>query len=136
MPAIDSMGRGELQRLALSARKRLRNAELDKARMGVRATAVAVGAGAAGVMGYVMGGLEKEASLLTEAQLKEDDPTQIAGIDIDLGVGLLLTIGGVVMSGKTSTRKAGEFVEAAGTGILSGYAYTYGFTLGQEADAV
>jgi N-acetylmuramic acid 6-phosphate (MurNAc-6-P) etherase len=134
MPAIDNMGRGELQKLALNARRRLRNAELDKARIGMRAGAVVIGAGAAGVMGYVMGGLEKEAEGLTEAELAENDPTKVVGIDIDLGVGLLLTIGGVVMAGKASTRKFGTFVESAGTGILSGYAYTYGHSMGMEAD--
>lgn len=135
MPAIDSMGRGELQKLALNARRRLRNAELDKARMGMRAAAVAVGAGAAGVMGYIMGGLEKEAAAMTEAELAESDPTKVIGIDIDLGVGLLLTVGGVAMAGKASTRKVGSFLESAGTGILSAYAYTYGHSLGMEDEA-
>ena len=128
------MGRSDLQRLAVNARKRLRNAELDKARMGTRAAAVFVGAGAAGAMGYVMGGLNRQA--VDDQTLDTDeDPTKIAGIDIDLAVGLGATIIGVVMSGKSSTRKAGGFVEAAGTGILSGYAYTYGHSMGMEADA-
>ena len=134
MPALDQMSRTDLTNLALRARKKLRNAELDKTRIGQRALAVAVGGGAAGLMGYVMGGLEQEALGMTEAELAEKDPTKLVGIDLDLVVGLLATVVGVAMAGKTSTRKAGEYVEAAGTGILSGYAYTYGHSMGMEAE--
>ncbi len=134
MPALDHISRQDLQKLATNARKRLRNAEMDKARMGQRAMAVGVGAGAAGIMGYVMGGLAKEAEGLTESELEESDPTKIAGIHLDLAIGLVTTVVGVAMSGKSTTRKAGEFVEAAGTGILSGYAYTYGYDMGKEAE--
>jgi pseudouridine-5'-phosphate glycosidase len=125
------MSRQDLQGLAVRARKKLRNAELDKARMGQRAAAVAIGAGAAGLMGYVMGGLRKDNP---EKLGTDEDPTKIAGVDLDLAVGLAATVAGVVMSGKTSTRRAGEFVEAAGTGILAFYAGTWGHSLGMEEE--
>lgn len=134
MPALDQMGRSELQKLAVNARKRLRNAELDKARMGQRALAVGVGAGAAWGMGYIMGGLNKQA--VEEGTLDTDeDPTKLAGVAIDVWAGLGFTIAGVVMSGKAgSTRLAGSYLEAAGTGILSSVAYTYGHSMGMEAE--
>ncbi len=133
MPALDSMGRTDLQKLAVNARKRLRNAEMDKARMGQRALAVGIGSGAAGLMGYVMGGLNAQAEKDNTVDTDED-PTKLMGIDLDLVVGLVTTIAGVAMSGKSSQRKTGEFVQAAGTGVLAGYFYTYGHSMGKEAE--
>jgi hypothetical protein len=129
MADIDRLPHADVVALARRARSRIRNAELDRERMTRRVMAVGVGGGAALAMGYIMGGLSQEPGAGTGG---EDDPTKIAGIDIDLLTGIAATAVGVAMSGKASTRKAGELVEAAGTGILSGVAYTYGQQMGAE----
>ena len=135
MPALDNLGRSDLQKLAINARKKLRNAELDKARLGTRIGAVLVGSGAAGAMGYVMGGLNRQGDE-DKTLGTDEDPTKIAGIDIDLAAGLGITAIGVYLSAKgPKSRQVGEFVEAAGTGILSGYAYTWGHSMGMETEA-
>lgn len=125
------MSRQDLSKLAMNARRRLRNAEADKARMGQRALAVVVGGGAAAAMGYIMGGLSQEAGAGSGG---EDDPTLLFGLNLDLVAGLGITTIGVLMGAKSSTRRYGEYVEAAGTGILSGFAYTYGYSIGEEKE--
>ncbi len=122
---------GDVVALATRARNRIRNAELDRERMTQRAMAVGIGSAAALGMGYVMRGLDDEAASAGTTDTDED-PSLIAGVGIDLLAGLAGTVVGVVMSGKPSTRKAGELIEAAGTGVLAGVAYQYGYEMGGE----
>lgn len=123
---------GDVVALATRARNKIRNAELDKARITQRAMAVGVGSAAALGMGYVMRGLDDEAAEAGTTGEAEDPSLLFGVVPIDLAGGLVATTIGVVMSGKPSTRKAGELLEAAGSGIINGVAYQYGYDMGGE----
>ncbi len=123
---------GDVVNLANRARTKIRNAELDRERITQRAMAVGIGSAAALGMGYVMRGLDDEASAAGTTGTDEDPSLLFGFMPIDLAGGLVATGVGVVMSGKPSTRKAGELLEAAGSGIINGVAYAYGYEMGGE----
>jgi hypothetical protein len=132
MSEIEKLDKQKLVQLAKGMRNRARNMALDKQRMASRVTNVAVGAGASFVVGYFMGG--KEAEYLTVAAEVEagtaEDPRKVMGIDIDLLLGL--GVSGLGVTGLAG-KKASDLCEAAGTGILAGYAYARGSQAGLES---
>lgn len=134
MPEIDKLDRNSAIDLAKRMRNKARNIELNKAKMMQRLGATAVGAAAAGAMGYYMGTLEHEWEQAGSPE--DDDPRKLGGvIDLDLAVGLGVTAVGIAMSGSKKTESPGQYVEAAGSHIIAGWAYSRGATAGKEAAA-
>lgn len=138
MADIDKLGRGEAIELARKMRNKVRNIAVDKDKLTKRITTTAVAAGAAYGVAYWMG--QAEADYLANKGAIDagsaEDPRKIAGIDKDLLIGVGLTavglLGGAAKgAGKVGT--AGDVIESAGVGILSGYAYSKGLTHGLEA---
>ena len=123
---------GDVVALATRARNKLRNAEMDKARITERAMAVGIGSAAALGAGYVMAGLDADAETAGSTGTDEDPSLLFGFAPVDLVGGLVATAAGVFMSGKPSTRKVGELLEAAGSGIVNGVAYQYGYEMGGE----
>lgn len=134
MPEIDKMDRNSAIDLAKRMRNKARNLELNKGRMMTRLGATGVAMGAAGGMGYYMGTLTYEWQQAGSPE--DDDPRKLGGVlDLDLAAGLVVTGLGIVMAGSKKSEKAGEYVEAAGTGILSGWAFSRAMSMGLEAAA-
>lgn len=141
---IDKLGRNEAISLAKKMRQRARNLSMDKQRMSQRAIAVGVGAVSAYGVGMWMGskmhdflelgGPGNSSVQAAEDALKADasleDPRKIAGIDADLLLGLAAT--GLGVSGLAG-RQASDLIEAAGAGVLAGYAYSKGAQAGLES---
>lgn len=112
--------RDKLERVALQARRQLRNQSLDVKRMKQRGLALLAGGIGAAIVGFVMGSRMREKDLNVaniEAGLA-DDPTKVFGVDLDLVVGGGITLVGIVAQGSASTRDIGEYVESAGHGAL------------------
>lgn len=134
MAEIDKLDRNSAIDLAKRMRNKARNIELNKTRMMTRLGTAAISAAAAGGMGYYMGGLEHEWEVA--GMPEEGDPRKLGDmIDIDLAAGLAVTGVGIAMAGTKKSEKAGEYVEAAGVGILAGWAYSRGSSAGKEAAA-
>lgn len=139
MADIDKLGRGEAIELARKMRNKVRNIAVDKDKLTKRITTTAVAAGAAYGVAYWMG--QAEADYLANKGAIDagsaEDPRKIAGMDKDLLIGLALTgvglLGGSAKGGGKVGQGAGDVAEAAGVGILSGYAYMKGLTHGVEA---
>ena len=134
MPEIDKMDRNSAIDLAKRMRNKARNLELNKSRMMTRVGASVVSGLAAGGVGYYMGTLEHEWEQAGSPE--DDDPRKLGGmVDLDLAIGLGVTAVGILMAGSKKSEKAGEYVEAAGTGVISGWAYSRGASMGKEAAA-
>lgn len=133
--AIEKLPREQLAKMAVNMRRRARNEALDRARMVQRLLAVGVGTGAAYGMGMFMAGKEKEYA--TNAAAIEagtmEDPRKLAGVDIEIVAGGGASLLGIVLQGKSGSRKIGEIAEAAGVGVLSFWAGQKGLKAGMEA---
>lgn len=135
MSQLERLDHKSLVQMNVRNRKALRNAEMAWNRVGGRLIATVAGAGAAYAAGAFMHSATKQGK--EEGTLGgTEDPTKLAGIDKDLAAGLGITLLGVLASGKKGKiAKFGQYIEAAGTGILSGYAYTLGYSMAGDADA-
>lgn len=144
MSELDKLSRNDAITALKKMRNRARNAALDKQRFSRRAVATALQAGSAFAMGWFMGGREHEfRQALAAAGLDPsnppdtlpegfEDPRKIAGIDIDLAIGLGLTVGS--LTGMLGS-KMSDMLESVGTGVLAGYAYMRGSNEGAAAAA-
>lgn len=115
--------------MALNMRRRARNEAMNKQIMFKRLLNIGVGGGAAWAMGGFMADKQKE-YLKIAAEVKagtKEDPRKLMGIDTEIVVGGIASIGGVVMQGKSGTRFYGELAESAGLGVLCFYAGKKGF---------
>lgn len=138
---IDKLDRTSAIELAKRLRNKYRNVSLDKSRLATRIGATIAGVGGAYVMGHYMGGLQHEYELNASAidAGTMEDPRKMAGVDIDLLVGLGLTLAGLAMQGllggksRKGAGMAADLVEAGGNGILAGYAFSAGATAGKES---
>jgi hypothetical protein len=138
---IDKLDRQSAIELAKRLRARYRNVSLDKTRLAQRIGASVAAVGGAYVMGHYMGGLQHEYDMNAAAidAGTMEDPRKVAGIDIDLLVGLGMTLAGLGMQGllggksRKGAGMAADLVEAAGNGILAGYAFSAGATAGKES---
>lgn len=141
MAQVDSLDRKSAIDLAKRMRSKARNVALDRERLVRRVGAVVAAGVGAYVVGHYMGGLQHEYEMNAVAidNGTMEDPRKIAGIDIDLLAGLVLTGVGLGMQGAFGKRKsvgmAADIVEGAGTGVLAGYAYSMGASAGKEAAA-
>lgn len=117
--ALRAVPREKLESMAMNMRRKARNAALDRQRITHRIMTGVVGAGSAFGMGYLMG-----------SRQAAGESTDIGGVDMELVIGGVTTLGGVLLQGKGKTAKAGEFLEAAGMGVLAYYAGSRGEQLG------
>ena len=122
--AIQTVPRGHLEKMAMNMRKKARNADMDRQRMGRRLMTAVVGAGSAFAMGMYVG-----------SQAKAGKPTDYGGVDVELIAGGALAAGGIVLQGRPKLAKAGEFLEASGMGVLAYYAGSRGEQMGADAGA-
>ncbi len=127
MAEIDRLDRGSAIELLKKMRSRSRNLKLDKDRVAKRLMASGISAGSAFGMGYLMGDLQK--GWEEKGSPKDEDPRVIAGIDMDLLVGLVFTLAGV--SG-VAGKQTSDLIESAGIGVLAGWAYKSGEDMGLE----
>lgn len=125
----------DYKKIAGQLKSQIRNAELNKEKMGRRLSALAFGAAGAGGMGFAMGKLYKKG--LTEATLGTDkDPTKVGPVPIPLLVGGVASGIGLVAGGLTKSKKlawVNDAVEAAGSHIVGGYLYQKAFEEAQKA---
>lgn len=136
MSEIDRLGRSDAIATLKKLRSRARNQKLDADRAKKALMSTGVRTAAAFGAGYYMGGLEHDWQQLVaekgEEEAAAEDPRKVAGIDIDLLGGLALTfLGGSGTMGKA----ASDIIQPAGEGILSGWAFSTGASMGQEAAA-
>lgn len=136
MAEIDKLDRRNAIELAKRMRNKMRNLDMDRQRLTERLIAIGIGATAAYAMGWYMGGLEYEyqqnAAAIDAGTM--EDPRKVAGVDLDLLVGLGLTAVGVFGGGFLKKGKVlSAAVESAGTHILAGYAYSMGMDSGMES---
>jgi hypothetical protein len=126
--SLSLMPRDQLERQALLMRRRARNADMERGRVRRRLMTAAVGAGAAYATGFVVG-----------RRMAQGLPTQYSGVDLELVVGGMGALGGILMQGAFVKTKgasaAGEFLEAGGMGVLAYYAGSRGESHGEHSIA-
>ncbi len=122
--ALRAVPREHLERMAMNMRRKARNQALDRTRMQRRLMTAVVGAGAAYGTGFLVG-----------SRVKAGEPTDIAGVDMELVIGGGATLAGIFLQGKSATSKVGEFLEAGGMGVIAYYAGSRGEQHGGNAAA-
>jgi hypothetical protein len=125
---VSLVPRETLEKQALLMRKRARNAEMTAGKARRRIFTALVGAGAAYGAGFVVG-----------RRVAQGQPTQYSGVDIELLIGGVAALGGIGMQSAMARTKgaapAGEFLEAAGMGVLAYYAGARGEAHGERSIA-
>lgn len=140
--ALAAMPPERLRRLALTARKQLRNQALDRARLQGRLVGFATTAGGAAIAGYMMGKAmsDREANVVAIEAGQMEDPTKFLGfLDKDAAIGFGLTATGILVQSFTKQTMLGEALEGLGLGAF-GYwvgsrAQEFGYEAGQQAIA-
>ncbi len=120
--ALGQVSRNKLEKLAINMRRKARNQAMDRERMQQRLYTAVVGAGAALGVGVLMG-----------MRQEQGQSTEVSGVDLELVIGGTATLAGIVLQGRSGTmRKAGEFLESGGMGVIAYYAGSRGEQWGAE----
>lgn len=94
-----------------------------------------VGGASAFVMGYVMGGREKDYQKLVqekgEEEAKKNDPRLLMGMPIDAVISTGVWVAGI---SKVLGKQLSEMAEAAGFGGICGFMHNWGAETALEAD--
>ena len=123
--ALRQVPREHLERMALNMRRKARNQAMDRDRMQQRLMTAVVGAGSAYGVGFLMG-----------TRQSQGQATDWGGVDMELVLGGVATLGGIFMQGKAGgSRRLGEFMESGGMGILAYYAGSRGEQHGASSAA-
>ncbi len=125
---------------AENMRRRAMRYKKNAEKLSERLVNIAIGTGTGFLMGYIMGGKEKEfdklvaaSGLEEEAYIKEgkEDPRKLMGMDYDLVISVALV--GVSLTNMLGS-KVSPLLESAAFGGLAGWAYNAGSEMALKAE--